>query len=74
MRTTAQDVLIVIDVQNDFCPGGALAVAHGDAVVEAIHGIAPKFEHIILTQTGTPPAILPLPVPTPAKSPMTRLS
>lgn len=50
MRTTAQDVLIVIDVQNDFCPGGALAVAHGDAVVEAIHGIAPKFEHIILTQ------------------------
>ncbi len=50
MRTTAQDVLIVIDVQNDFCPGGALTVAHGDAVVEAIHGIAPKFEHIILTQ------------------------
>jgi nicotinamidase/pyrazinamidase len=32
MQITSQDVLIVVDVQNDFCPGGALAVAEGDAV------------------------------------------
>jgi nicotinamidase/pyrazinamidase len=50
MEITAQDVLIVIDVQNDFCPGGALAVANGDAVIEVIHRVAAKFNHIILTQ------------------------
>jgi nicotinamidase/pyrazinamidase len=47
-------VLIVIDVQNDFCPGGALAVAGGDSVIEPILAIAPKFEHIILTQDWHP--------------------
>lgn len=50
MQITPTDVLLVIDVQNDFCPGGALAVADGDAVIEPIHKIAPHFEHIILTQ------------------------
>ncbi|MGD0729864.1 MAG: bifunctional nicotinamidase/pyrazinamidase [Terracidiphilus sp.] len=50
MKITAQDVLIVIDVQNDFCPGGALAVANGDAVLDPIHRVAPKFAHIVLTQ------------------------
>jgi nicotinamidase/pyrazinamidase len=54
MQITAQDVLVVIDVQNDFCPGGALAVADGDAVIEAIHKVAPKFEHIVLTQDWHP--------------------
>jgi nicotinamidase/pyrazinamidase len=50
MQITMQDLLIVIDVQNDFCPSGALAVADGDAVIEPIHRIASKFEHIVLTQ------------------------
>ena len=50
MKTTPNDVLLVIDVQNDFCPGGALAVADGDAVVELIHRAAQHFQHIILTQ------------------------
>jgi nicotinamidase/pyrazinamidase len=50
MLITSQDVLLVIDVQNDFCPGGALAVADGDAVLPVIHRIAPLFEHVILTQ------------------------
>ena len=50
MKITSQDVLLVIDVQNDFCPGGALAVADGDAVIPAIHRIAPRFEHVMLTQ------------------------
>jgi nicotinamidase/pyrazinamidase len=50
MRITSSDALLVIDVQNDFCPGGALAVADGDAVITPIHAIAPRFEHIVLTQ------------------------
>jgi nicotinamidase/pyrazinamidase len=54
MQTDAHDVLIVIDVQNDFCPGGALAVADGDAVIEVIHRIAPRFEHVVLTQDWHP--------------------
>jgi len=44
------DVLIVIDVQNDFCPGGALAVADGDAVIAPTLLAAQQFEHIVLTQ------------------------
>jgi nicotinamidase/pyrazinamidase len=55
MQTTSQDVLIVIDVQNDFCPGGALAVADGDAIIDVIHRLAPRFEHIVLTQDWHPP-------------------
>ena len=54
MQITAQDVLVVIDVQNDFCPGGALAVTDGDAVIDPIHRIAPCFEHIVLTQDWHP--------------------
>ena len=54
MRIDAHDVLIVIDVQNDFCPGGALAVADGDAVIGVIHRIASLFEHIVLTQDWHP--------------------
>jgi nicotinamidase/pyrazinamidase len=48
------DVLLVIDVQNDFLPGGRLAVAHGDRIIEPIHRIAPLFAHIILTQDWHP--------------------
>jgi nicotinamidase/pyrazinamidase len=50
LQTTPNDVLLVIDVQNDFCPGGALAVVDGDAVIAPIQQIAPRFQHIILTQ------------------------
>ena len=50
LQITPQDVLLVIDLQNDFCPGGALAVADGDAVLNPIHRLAPKFDHIVLTQ------------------------
>jgi nicotinamidase/pyrazinamidase len=50
INITSQDVLLVVDVQNDFCPGGALAVAGGDQVIPVIHRIAPRFDHIILTQ------------------------
>ncbi len=50
MQIGAQDVLIVVDVQNDFCPGGALAVPEGDQVIAPIHRIAQRFKHIVLTQ------------------------
>ncbi|MGC1463701.1 MAG: bifunctional nicotinamidase/pyrazinamidase [Terracidiphilus sp.] len=55
MHIDGHDVLIVIDVQNDFCPGGALAVADGDAVIGPIHRIAPLFTHVVLTQDWHPP-------------------
>ena len=45
-----EDVLLVIDVQRDFCAGGTLAVPDGDAVVPLINRIAAGFEHVILTQ------------------------
>ncbi len=47
--------LIVIDVQDDFCPGGALAVDDGDAVVAPINRIAPRFEVRVVTQDWHPP-------------------
>jgi nicotinamidase/pyrazinamidase len=46
--------LIVVDVQNDFMPGGALAVPQGDAVVPAINRVAAKFEWIVATQDWHP--------------------
>jgi len=54
MELTSHDLLLVIDVQNDFCPGGALAVAGGDSVVGPINKIAARFEHIVLTQDWHP--------------------
>ena len=50
----ARDVLIVIDVQNDFCPGGSRAVARGGAVVAPINRLAAKFAHVVLTQDWHP--------------------
>lgn len=46
--------LLVIDVQNDFCPGGALAVADGAAVVPVINSLARRFSHAVLTQDWHP--------------------
>jgi nicotinamidase/pyrazinamidase len=48
------DALLVIDVQNDFMPGGNLAVPDGDAVVPLINALAAKFDHVILTQDWHP--------------------
>ena len=48
------DVLIVVDVQNDFCPGGALAVPGGDEVVPPINRLAGKFRNVVLTQDWHP--------------------
>jgi nicotinamidase/pyrazinamidase len=50
----ATDALIVIDVQNDFCPGGALAVAGGDEIIGRINGLMEEFQTIVLTQDWHP--------------------
>ncbi len=47
-------VLIVVDVQNDFCPGGALAVPDGDAVVGIVSRIAKQFSAVVMTQDWHP--------------------
>jgi nicotinamidase/pyrazinamidase len=46
----ATDCLIVVDVQNDFCPGGALEVRQGDEIVPLVNQLARKFENVIVTQ------------------------
>jgi nicotinamidase/pyrazinamidase len=48
------DTLLVIDLQNDFCPGGALEVKEGDAIIPIINSLAAKFPHVILTQDWHP--------------------
>jgi nicotinamidase/pyrazinamidase len=50
----AEEALVVIDVQNDFCPGGALAVSGGDEVVPVINRLIRQYEHVILTQDWHP--------------------
>ena len=45
-----QDVLLVVDVQNCFIPGGSLAVNDGDKIIPIINRLAPAFEHVVLTQ------------------------
>lgn len=51
----ARDVLIVTDPQIDFCPGGALAVPQGDAIMPVINRLARRFAHVIITQDWHPP-------------------
>src|SRR5271167_1716199 len=55
MQFQPTDALLVIDVQNDFMPGGNLAVPDGDAIVPLINSLAKKFDHVILTQDWHPP-------------------
>jgi len=54
MKRDDRDVLVVVDLQNDFCPGGALAVPRGDEVVPAVNRLAAEFAHVILTQDWHP--------------------
>lgn len=46
--------LIIIDVQNDFCPGGELAVPYGDTIIPVINKLTPKFKYIVQTQDWHP--------------------
>ena len=55
MTTQPTDALLLIDLQPDFMPGGALAVTGGDEILPLINSLAAKFEHVILTQDWHPP-------------------
>lgn len=55
MIVTDADVLVVVDVQNDFCVGGNLAVPNGDEVVPLINNLARTFRNVVLTQDWHPP-------------------
>jgi len=48
------DALVVIDMQNDFLPGGTLAVAGGDEIIPSLNLLAKKFDHVLLTQDWHP--------------------
>jgi nicotinamidase/pyrazinamidase len=54
MRVGANDVLVVVDIQNDFCPRGGLAVPRGDEVVPIINDVAARFASVVLTQDWHP--------------------
>ena len=50
------DTLIIIDIQNDFCPGGALAVPKGDTIIPTINRVAPRFRVVVATKDWHPAA------------------
>jgi nicotinamidase/pyrazinamidase len=56
IKPGARDVLLVVDVQNDFIPGGALPVKEGDVIVPLVNQLGAGFEHVILTQDWHTPA------------------
>jgi nicotinamidase/pyrazinamidase len=49
-----RDALIIVDPQNDFCPGGALPVAGGDEIMAGIGALAARFQHVVVTQDWHP--------------------
>ncbi|HJZ44536.1 MAG TPA: bifunctional nicotinamidase/pyrazinamidase [Hyphomicrobiaceae bacterium] len=53
-KITGRDVLLVVDVQNDFCPGGNLPVPNGDEVVPVVNRLGSRFAHVVLTQDWHP--------------------
>ena len=63
------DVLVVVDIQNDFCPGGSLSVPRGDEVVPVINRLAERFPHVVLTQDWHPPDHLSFASAHPGKQP-----
>jgi nicotinamidase/pyrazinamidase len=69
MRDATQ-ALLVIDVQNDFCPGGALAVSGGDDIVTGINALMAEFPAVILTQDWHPADHLSFASRHPGKAPM----
>jgi len=54
MITSDTDILLIVDIQNDFLPGGALAVAGGDEIIPTVNRLARRFAHVILTQDWHP--------------------
>jgi nicotinamidase/pyrazinamidase len=64
-----QDVLLVVDVQNCFIPGGSLAVNDGDKIIPIINRLAPAFEHVVLTQDWHTPGHISFASSHPGKKP-----
>src|SRR5665647_3867752 len=64
-----RDILLVVDIQNDFCPDGSLAVPRGDEVVPLINGLAARFAHVVLTQDWHPRGHLSFASSHPGKTP-----
>lgn len=54
MKILPTDALIIVDPQNDFVPGGSLAVAGGDEIMEPISALARRFQHVVITQDWHP--------------------
>lgn len=69
-----RDVLLVLDIQNDFCPGGALAVRESDLVIPVINDLMPSFAHIVLTQDWHPPGHLSFASSYPGRKPFATIS
>lgn len=54
IAVSSTDVLLVVDIQNDFCPGGALAVDDGDGIIPLVNDLQQRFEHVVLAQDWHP--------------------
>jgi nicotinamidase/pyrazinamidase len=54
MTVGDRDILLIVDIQNDFCPGGGLAVPHGDEILALVNRLAARFAHVVLTQDWHP--------------------
>lgn len=68
------DVLIVVDVQNDFCPGGTLAVPHGDEIVPIVNRLAARFHNVVLTQDWHAPGHFSFASTHPGKNPFATIA
>jgi nicotinamidase/pyrazinamidase len=64
-----REILLIVDMQNDFCPGGALAVPRGDEIVPLVNRLAGQFGHVALTQDWHPPGHLSFASTHPGKHP-----
>jgi nicotinamidase/pyrazinamidase len=71
---TESDVLLVVDVQNDFMPSGALAVPHGDEVVPIVNRLAQRFRNVALTQDWHPPGHVSFASSHPGRQPFERIA
>jgi nicotinamidase/pyrazinamidase len=74
LKPGAQDLLLVVDVQNCFVPGGTLPVAGGDQIVPLVNRLARAFEHVVLTQDWHTPAHISFASSHPGKKPFETVS
>ena len=69
MQSQPGDVLLVVDVQADFLPGGPLAVPDGDAVIGPVNRLGAVFGHVVLTQDWHPPGLVSFAASHPGRAP-----